>query len=182
MTQYMLIDRADVEAISPALPARERHILDSGLHTTPVIPDDMVGRMEPDAFARAFLNPAASAAHRAGLYLHAAAVDGHQGGATVTQLGEQAKGRETIAWALAMEVEKAHAPLYMVLMRRYGDPDGHTYPIGLFADLPAAEREGEREAEYRGGKYTPEIRLVPVGVSAAESGASFQVVKAAERE
>lgn len=182
MTQYMLIDRADAEAIAPALPAHERHILDSGLHNTPVIPDDMVSRMDARAFAQSFLNPAAAAAHRAGLYLHATVTDDREGGATVSQLGEQAKGRDVIAWALAMEAAKAHAPLYMVLMRRYGDPDGHTYPIGLFADLPTAEREGEREAYCRGGKYTPEIRLVPVGVSAAESGASFQVVKAAERE
>ena len=47
--------------------------------------------------------------------------------------------------------------VYVLLMRRWGDSEGHTYVRGVFGDKEMAEKIGAEEKEYRGGKYEPDI-------------------------
>lgn len=47
--------------------------------------------------------------------------------------------------------------VYVVTMQRWGDPETHNYVQGVFTLKEEAEKCGEAEREYRGGKYEPKI-------------------------
>lgn len=42
---------------------------------------------------------------------------------------------------------------YVVIARRWGERDSHSYPIGIFAKKHKAIKSAEQHADYRGGKY-----------------------------
>ena len=48
--------------------------------------------------------------------------------------------------------------VYVVLMQRYGDPEAHSYIAGVFSSIEKAEKAGNDEYNYRGGKYEYVIR------------------------
>ena len=48
--------------------------------------------------------------------------------------------------------------VYVVLMQRYGDPESHSYIAGAFSSIEKAEKAGDDECNYRGGKYEYVIR------------------------
>jgi hypothetical protein len=48
-------------------------------------------------------------------------------------------------------------PVYVVLMRRWGNKEGHTYILGAYESRRIAWSKGELEATDRGGKYEFEI-------------------------
>lgn len=48
-------------------------------------------------------------------------------------------------------------PVYVVTMYRYGDKEKHSYVYGVFSTEATAREWGEKEKDYRGGKYEPEI-------------------------
>lgn len=47
--------------------------------------------------------------------------------------------------------------LYVVRMERWGDPEKHSYNIGIYDCPNAAKKAGEENKEYRGGKYEPVV-------------------------
>lgn len=144
----------------------------------------MAGLLTVKEFVEVRLKPAALEAGGQGMTLHACVSDRSGQVATVEQTGSEGKGASSVAWMLAVEADRLHSTFFLVLMRRWGDPDGHTYPIGMFHNLVRAQQEGEKEAYYRGGKYTAEIWQVPLGVSAAAIGREswpFQIVQEAEQ-
>lgn len=47
--------------------------------------------------------------------------------------------------------------VYIVTMYRYGDREKHSYVLGAFSTENNAREWGEKEKDYRGGKYEPEI-------------------------
>jgi hypothetical protein len=47
--------------------------------------------------------------------------------------------------------------VYTVTMYRYGDREKHSYVLGAFSTESDARECGEKEKDYRGGKYEPEI-------------------------
>ena len=47
--------------------------------------------------------------------------------------------------------------VYVVTMYRYGDREKHSYVYGAFSTEATAREWGEKEKDYRGGKYEPEI-------------------------
>ena len=47
--------------------------------------------------------------------------------------------------------------VFVVIMRRYGNREAHSYCIGVFGDYAKAEKAGLDGYEYRGHKYEPEI-------------------------
>jgi len=47
--------------------------------------------------------------------------------------------------------------VYIVTMYRYGDREKHSYVYGAFSTEATAREWGEKEKDYRGGKYEPEI-------------------------
>lgn len=49
------------------------------------------------------------------------------------------------------------AKSYVVLMRRYGNIEGHTYIAGVYDHLRTATDCAEVEADNRGGKYQYQI-------------------------
>lgn len=49
------------------------------------------------------------------------------------------------------------ASVYIVTMYRYGDREKHSYVLGAFSTENNAREWGEKEKDYRGGKYEPEI-------------------------
>ena len=55
--------------------------------------------------------------------------------------------------------------LYVVTMYRWGDRDGHSYVLGVYTKKNAAINAAESEAEYRGGKYAPEVLEVKPNVN-----------------
>jgi hypothetical protein len=67
--------------------------------------------------------------------------------------------------------------LYIVTMYRWGNRENHSYVIGAFTKKQKALDEGEREAQYRGGKYDPEVLEVDPNQSMAGGCISFKTVK-----
>lgn len=47
--------------------------------------------------------------------------------------------------------------VHVVHMLRYGDPEKHSYILGVFSLKSSAQLAGVAEKEYRGGKYTPKV-------------------------
>ena len=47
--------------------------------------------------------------------------------------------------------------VYVTTMYRWGDREAHSYIIGIFTDHRTALAAGEREEDYRGGKYSAAI-------------------------
>ena len=47
--------------------------------------------------------------------------------------------------------------VFVVTMYRYGDRERHSYVLGVFSNENIAHEYGEKEKEYRGGKYEFEI-------------------------
>jgi len=43
--------------------------------------------------------------------------------------------------------------LYVVIMRRWGDPEAHSYLLGVFDDPEKATKAGTDEMTRRGNKY-----------------------------
>lgn len=48
--------------------------------------------------------------------------------------------------------------VYILTMRRWGDPEGHQYVSGVFTDLAECCMEGLEHKLYRGNKYEPYIQ------------------------
>ncbi len=63
-------------------------------------------------------------------------------------------------------------PVYVVTMYRYGEREKHSYVYGAFSTEATAREWGEKEKDYRGGKYEPEIIKFYV-----DSPTDFLVVK-----
>jgi len=55
------------------------------------------------------------------------------------------------------EEENKSRLVYIVTMYRYGDREKHSYVLGAFSTENDARECGEKEKDYRGGKYEPEI-------------------------
>lgn len=47
--------------------------------------------------------------------------------------------------------------VYVVTMHRWGDDETHNYVQGVFTDKDQADKCGEAEKAWRGGKYEPKI-------------------------
>lgn len=47
--------------------------------------------------------------------------------------------------------------VYTVHAYRWGDRENHSYLVGVYSKKHAAMKAGERETEYRGGKYECEV-------------------------
>lgn len=47
--------------------------------------------------------------------------------------------------------------LYVVKMERWGDPELHSYLVGVYEDEVVAKGVGDSEEEWRGGKYKARI-------------------------
>ena len=56
-----------------------------------------------------------------------------------------------------IEEENKSRLVYIVTMYRYGDREKHSYVLGAFSTENDARECGEKEKDYRGGKYEPEI-------------------------
>ncbi len=48
-------------------------------------------------------------------------------------------------------------PIYILIMRRWGDDESHSYPAGIFTDAVKAHVSGLKIRQERGGKYDPFI-------------------------
>jgi hypothetical protein len=61
-------------------------------------------------------------------------------------------------WVMRLREEENKSKLvYVVTMYRYGDREKHSYVLGVFSNENIAHECGEKEKEYRGGKYEFEI-------------------------
>ena len=61
-------------------------------------------------------------------------------------------------WVMKLREEENKSRIaYIVTMYRYGDREKHSYVLGAFSAESIAREWGEKEKEYRGGKYEPEI-------------------------
>ena len=61
-------------------------------------------------------------------------------------------------WVMRLREEENKSRLvYIVTMYRYGDREKHSYVLGAFSTENNAREWGEKEKDYRGGKYEPEI-------------------------
>lgn len=60
--------------------------------------------------------------------------------------------------------------LYVVTMYRFGDPDNHSYLLGVYSKKAKAQDEGERHKAYRGYKYYPEVLEVDTNVTLPDDG------------
>lgn len=61
-------------------------------------------------------------------------------------------------WVMRLREEENKSRLvYIVTMYRYGDREKHSYVYGAFSNENIAREWGEKEKDYRGGKYEPEI-------------------------
>ena len=54
---------------------------------------------------------------------------------------------------LKTNVVKPNALCWVVVVHRWGDPENHTYIVGVYSDCDLAERAGLDEEGDRGGKY-----------------------------
>lgn len=52
--------------------------------------------------------------------------------------------------------------IFVTIMHRWGDPDNHTYVLGVFTSEEEAERYGQMEHQYRGNKYDPVVKAFTV--------------------
>lgn len=52
--------------------------------------------------------------------------------------------------------------VYVVIARRWGDPESHAYLVGVYEKKHAALEAAEKEADWRGGKYGCEVIAAPV--------------------
>ena len=52
--------------------------------------------------------------------------------------------------------------VYIVEMQRWGDTETHHYIVGAYYEKAKAEDAGEKEAQWRGGKYEPNIVEVEI--------------------
>jgi hypothetical protein len=61
-------------------------------------------------------------------------------------------------WVMRLREEENKSKLvYVVTMYRYGDREKHSYVLGVFSNENIAHECGEKEKDYRGGKYEFEI-------------------------
>ncbi len=61
-------------------------------------------------------------------------------------------------WVMKLREEENKSRIaYIVTMYRYGDREKHSYVLGAFSTENDARECGEKEKDYRGGKYEPEI-------------------------
>jgi len=56
--------------------------------------------------------------------------------------------------------KKNEMEVFVVIMRRWGDKEKHSYVIGVYTDLKIAMEQGVLERIYRGCKYEPEIKKI----------------------
>ena len=63
-----------------------------------------------------------------------------------------------VPWMTIDAPEIQLTPVYKVLARRWGSPDGHTYLVGTATTYEGALELGKTEEYLRGGKYEAEIR------------------------
>ena len=61
--------------------------------------------------------------------------------------------------------------LYVVTMYKFGDREMHSYFLGVFSKKQAADKAGDMECAYRGGKYKPEVE--PVVVDSFDAASHF---------
>ena len=47
--------------------------------------------------------------------------------------------------------------VYVVLARRFGSYETHSYVVGVFDNIDLANKHADEEEDYRGGKYSCEI-------------------------
>jgi len=52
--------------------------------------------------------------------------------------------------------------VFVTIMHRWGDPDNHTYVLGVFTSKEEAELHGQKEHEWRGNKYEPVVKAFTV--------------------
>lgn len=52
--------------------------------------------------------------------------------------------------------------VYLVNMWRWGDPDSHVYPLGLYSTFLLSLTDGLMNSHYRGGKYEPAIYMYEI--------------------
>lgn len=60
--------------------------------------------------------------------------------------------------------------VFAVVMYRWGDPDGHSYLLGVYPNEEQAKAEGGYEREWRGLKYEPEITAFELGTGGYAAG------------
>ena len=53
--------------------------------------------------------------------------------------------------------------MYVVTMNRWGDPENHSYILGVFLWHKRAKSIGDLESRYRGGKYEAKITKHRIG-------------------
>ncbi len=58
--------------------------------------------------------------------------------------------------------------VYVVHMQRWGDPENHSYIIGVYRTKFKAEEQGLREKKWRANKYEPNIIKVELDASYTE--------------
>jgi hypothetical protein len=64
-------------------------------------------------------------------------------------------------------------------MYRWGDRESHSYVIGVFTKKQKALDEGEKEEEWRGGKYSAEVLEFSPNESLAGNHKKVKTVKEA---
>jgi hypothetical protein len=47
--------------------------------------------------------------------------------------------------------------VFVVLMRRWGNVEGHSYIKGVYPQIKLAQEAGEEETDFRGGKYSYQV-------------------------
>lgn len=52
-----------------------------------------------------------------------------------------------------MTEKEKQKKVYVVIMRRYGNPDAHSYVLGVYSSREAAKEYGDTEEGWRAGKY-----------------------------
>lgn len=64
---------------------------------------------------------------------------------------------EILEAQLAHCKKKDETSVYVVTMYRYGEPEKHSYVLGVWSTYEAAIKAGDLEKEWRGNKYLPTI-------------------------
>ncbi len=52
--------------------------------------------------------------------------------------------------------------IFVLEMQRWGDNEAHHYLVGAFTTLEKATEAGQKEANWRGGKYEPNIEGIDI--------------------
>jgi hypothetical protein len=60
--------------------------------------------------------------------------------------------------------------VWVVTMRRWGDPEMHSYVVGVYSSKRLAEYSGKDEREYRGGKYEADIKAFKLDADVPKVG------------